>query len=156
MSTAGDSVRIVKLIGAPIDRVYGAFVDPEELVRWMHPDQFRGVSARNDLRLGGKGELTHRDLDGEEIVGGFNWEYLEIEPNEKLVMAWQFGADWDPGRTRSRMTIELRETEAGSTEVTLFHERLGEAPPGGHAGVNTGWTQALESVQRHFETEGEE
>lgn len=156
MTTDGESVRIVKRVGAPVDRVYKAFIDPDELVRWMHPEQFRGVSAANDPRVGGRGELTHRDLDGEEIVGGFNWEYLEVEPNRKLVMDWQFGGFGQTNESnRSRMTIELRETDPGSTEVTLFHERLGEAPPGGHTGVNTGWSQALESLQRHFE-EGEE
>ncbi len=156
MTVTGDSVRIVKLIGAPVDRVYQAFVDPDELVRWMHPEPFRGVSATNDPRVGGRGELTHRDVDGEDVVGGFIWEYLEVEENRRLVMDWQFGPEWDPDQTHSRMTIELLETEEGSTEVTLFHERLGEAPPGGHMGVNTGWTQALESLERHFENEGEE
>ena len=152
MTTIGDSVRITKLIGAPVDRVFEAFIDPDKLVAWMHPDQFRGTTASNDPRVGGKGELVHADLDGVE-VGGFNWEYLEFEPNRKLVMDWQFGAyGQKPDGNRSRMTIELRETEPGSTEVTLFHERLGEAPPGGHTGVNTGWTQALESLQRHFES----
>jgi|GEM_PF-1575530 uncharacterized protein YndB with AHSA1/START domain len=154
MTVSGDSVRIVNKIGAPVERVYRALVDPDELVRWMHPDQFRGVAASNDPRVGGKGELTHRDADGEAVVGGFNWEYLEVEPNRKLVMLWQFGHQWDPDRKRSRMTIELRETEPGITEVTLFHERLGDSPPGGHVGVNTGWTQALESLQRHFSDEG--
>ena len=156
MTTVGDSVRLVKLIGAPIDRVYRAFIDPDELVRWMHPDQFRGVSAENDPRVGGKGELTHRDLEGEDIVGGFNWEYLEVQPNRRLVMDWQFGPDWDPERSHSRMTIEFRETESGSTEVTLRHERLGEAPPGGYTGVNTGWTQALESLAQHLLNEGDQ
>ncbi len=156
MTATGDSVRIVKTVGAPIELVYRAFIDPDELVRWMHPDQFTGVSAANDPRVGGRGELIHA-MDGLE-VGGFSWEYLEVVPNARLVMDWKFGgfdeeADQDH---RSRMTIELRETDPGSTEVTLTHDRLGEAPPGGHMGVNTGWTQALESLQRHFQQEGEE
>ena len=134
MTATGDSVRIVKTVRAPIELVYRAFIDPDELVRWMHPDQFTGVSAANDPRVGGRGELIHA-MDGLE-VGGFDEE-----------------ADQDH---RSRMTIELRETDPGSTEVTLTHDRLGEAPPGGHMGVNTGWTQALESLQRHFQQEGEE
>ncbi len=152
MTTIGDSVRIVKQIGVPVDRVYNAFVDPDQLVRWMYPDQFRGLSAQNDPRVGGRGELVHRDVDGEVPVGGFNWEYLEMVENERLVMDWQFGGfGQKPRGDHSRMTIEFRETEPGSTEVTLFHERLGEAPPGGHVGVNTGWTQALESLGRYFE-----
>lgn len=151
MTTQGDSVRIVKQVGAPVERVYRAFIDPDELVRWMHPEEYRGVSAANDPRVGGRGELTHRDLDGEEVVGVFNWRYLEIEPNRKLVMDWKFGAfDQGPDGNVSRMTIELRETAPGSTEVTLFHERLGDAPPGGHMGVNTGWTQALESLAAYI------
>ena len=95
-------------------------------------------------------------MDGEE-VGGFNWEYTELVPDSRLVMDWQFGGyGQDPGGHRSRLTVELRESEPGATEVTLTHDRLGEAPPGGHLGVDSGWTQALESLGRHFETEGEE
>jgi len=155
MTIEGDSVQIVKNVKAPIERVYRAFTDPDELVRWMHPDQFRGITASNDPRVGGRGELIHSDLDGKE-AGGFNWEYLEIVENRKLVMDWRFGGFGQDGEGRhSRMRIELRETGPGSTEVTLTHDRLGEAPPGGHMGVNTGWTQALESLGRHFETEGE-
>lgn len=151
MTATGDSVRIVKLIGAPVERVYESFIDPDELVSWMHPDQFRGLSAENDPRVGGKGHLVHRDVDGDEAVGGFTWEYLEVVENRRLVMDWRFGGfGQKPPGDQSRMTIELRETEPGSTEVTLFHERLGEAPPGGHMGVNTGWTQALESLAAHF------
>lgn len=156
MTTQGDSVRIVKQVGAPVERVYQAFIDPEQLVRWMHPDPFRGVSAHNDPRVGGKGELTHRAVDGEEVVGVFNWEYLEVETNRKLVMDWKFGGfDLERQGDHSRITVEFREAAPDSTEVTLTHDRLGEAPPGGHTGVNTGWTEALESLQRHFENEGE-
>ncbi len=155
MTATGDSVQIVKQIRAPIKMVYRAFIDPDELVRWMHPDQFTGVSATNDPRVGGRGELIHA-MDGAE-VGGFHWEYTELVPNRRLVMDWQFGGfGQDPDGHHSRMTIELRETGSGSTEVSLTHDRLGEAPPGGHLGVNTGWTQALDSLGRHFETEGEE
>ena len=153
MTATGDSVRIVKQIGAPVEMVYRAFIDPDELVRWMHPDQFTGVSARNDARVGGRGELVHA-MDGEE-VGGFTWEYTELVPNSRLVMDWKFGGfDVESDQSHmSRMTIELRESGPGATEVTLTHDRLGEAPPGGHMGVNTGWTQALESLERHFESE---
>lgn len=156
MTVSGDGVRLVKEIGAPVERVYQAFIDPEQLVRWMHPDPFRGVSARNDPRVGGQGELTHSDHDGYEVVGGFNWEYLEVVPNRRLVMDWQFGGFGQVKEDKhSRMTIELQETEPGTTEVTLTHDRLGQAPPGGHLGVNTGWTEALESLGRYFENEGE-
>ena len=154
MTTDGESVRIVKRVGAPVDRVYKAFIDPDELVRWMHPDQFQGVTASNDPRVGGRGELTHADKGGEEVVGRFDWEYLEVEPNSRLVMDWQFGGfDQTTEGNRSRMTVELCEVDSESTEVILTHDRLGEAPPGGHMGVNTGWTQALESLQRHFANE---
>lgn len=155
MTATGDSVHIVKEVKAPVEMVYRAFVDPDELVRWMHPDQFTGVSSTNDPRVGGRGELIHA-MDGEE-VGGFHWEYTEIVPNRRLVMDWRFGGFGQaPDGHHSRMTIELREIEPGSTEVSLTHDRLGEAPPGGHLGVNTGWTQALDSLGRHFETDGEE
>ena len=152
MTTSGDSVQIVKQVAAPVDRVYQAFIEPEQLVSWMHPDGFSGHSATNDPREGGRGELKHNLPDGG--IGGFNWVYLEVTENERLVMDWQFGPEGaDPDGKRSRLTIELHEAGPGSTEVTLTHDRLGEAPPGGHVGVNAGWTQALDSLGRYFEND---
>ncbi|HMU25924.1 MAG TPA: SRPBCC family protein [Solirubrobacterales bacterium] len=155
MTVSDQSVHLVKVVQAPPEMVYRAFIDPDELVRWMHPDAFTGVSASNDPRVGGRGELIHA-LDGEE-VGGFNWQYLEVVPGRRLVMDWQFGpAGADPDGHHSRLTIELREAGPGATEVSLTHDRLGDVPPGGPTGVSTGWTQALASLGRHFEAEGDE
>ena len=134
MTVTGDSVRIVKLIGAPVDRVYQAFVDPDELVRWMHPDPFRGVSATNDPRVGGRGELSHRDVDGEDVVGGFIWEYLEVEQNRKLVMDWQFGPAATPAtlarkeaRSVHHATARPARASAGSTAGVTYTARADKA-----------------------------
>lgn len=153
MTATGESVRITKRVKAPVGKVYRAFIEPEQLERWMHPDDFETPSAQNDPKVGGAGEVIHAQA-GKEL-GGFRWQYTEMVPDCRLVMdCYFFMFDEDPGEGRSRLTIELHEVEADVTEVTLIHDRLGEAPPGGHAGVDSGWTQALDELGRHLESDG--
>lgn len=44
------------------------------------------------------------------------------------------------------MTITLRETAAGSTELTLTHARLGGPPDEDSAGIAEAWGQALDKL----------
>ncbi len=146
-----EAVRIVREIAVPSQRVYEAFTDPEQLLRWMGPEGFTATRAEVDLRIGGSCDIWV-SRDGEP-AGSFHWEFAEIDPPNRLVFSFAFGG---PGEEieehRSRMTLEFRENGAGSTELTLVHDRLGAAPPGGRQGVTTGWTQATDKLTRYLET----
>jgi len=150
-----EAVRIVRNIAVPVQRVYDAFTDPEMLVRWMGPEGYRATRAEVDARIGGSCRIWV-SLDGED-AGSFLWEFVEMTPPERLVFSFAFGG---PGEVleehRSRMTLEFREEGVDETELTLTHDRLGAAPPGGHAGVYTGWTQALGKLVVYLESEGTE
>ena len=153
MNPAGqdEAVRIVRNIAVPAEKVYDAFTDPEQLLRWMGPDGYRATRAEVDLRVGGSCDIWV-ETDG-AAAGSFHWEFVEIDPPKRLVFSFAFGG---PGEEiddhRSRMTLDFKEEGPEATELTLVHDRLGAAPPGGHQGVNTGWTQATGKLVRYLET----
>ena len=146
-----EAVRIVREIGAPVEKVYAAFVEPEQLLRWMGPEGYVATRAEVDPRIGGSCRIWVAK-DGED-AGSFHWEFVEMDPPRRLVFSFAFGGLGDEvDDHRSRMTLEFRETGPGATELTLVHDRLGAAPPGGHQGVHTGWTQATDKLVRYLET----
>ena len=150
-----EAVRIVRNIEAPVGKVYGAFTDPDQLLRWMGPEGWKATRAEVDLRIGGSCDIWVAK-DGSD-AGSFHWEFVEIDPAKRLVFSFAFGG---PGEEiedhRSRMSLEFKETGPGTTELTLVHDRLGAAPPGGHQGVNTGWTQATDKLVAYLESDSAE
>jgi uncharacterized protein YndB with AHSA1/START domain len=144
--TDKDAVRIVREMAATPAEVYGAFTDPDQLMRWMGPKRFHATEAKVDATIGGHALITVEADNGDR--GTFDWEFVELVPAERIVISFAF----DPSEAhRSRFTIDLKETGPNTTELTLVHDRLGQAPPGGHAGVNEGWNQAMDKLVDMFE-----
>lgn len=145
-----EAVRIVRKIAVPVERVYDAFVNPEQLVRWMGPEGFHATRAEVDPQIGGAADIWIAK-EGSD-AGTFRWEFVEMDPPKRLVFSFAFGGPGGELEThRSRMTLEFRERGPEETELTLTHDRLGAAPPGGPQGVKTGWTQAVGKLAAYLE-----
>jgi uncharacterized protein YndB with AHSA1/START domain len=54
VGNGGDVVRLERTFEADIERVFRAFTDPDELVRWWGPMDVRTSVAEIDLRVGGE------------------------------------------------------------------------------------------------------
>ena len=103
---------------APLERVYSAWTDPEQLKRWLRPtDEIEAVLAEVDLRIGGVYRLGYQvpGVAGEHVVAG---TYREIVANEKLVFTWQWESHPDFQGEETLVTVEFDEVD-GQTEVTL-------------------------------------
>jgi uncharacterized protein YndB with AHSA1/START domain len=143
------TVRLHRIIPAPPDKVYRAWLEPELIRRWMAPGSLEVIRAEVDERVGGHYRIWHAGAEGE--VGGFECELLELVPHERIVLRWGFvGPDRLAGPTYdSQLTVTLREAPDGATELTLVHERLDdlrEALPDIAAGVGPGWEMALDKL----------
>jgi uncharacterized protein YndB with AHSA1/START domain len=130
----GASTRSTKVVAAPRERVYQAFVDPDELLAWLPPADMTGVLHEFDARVGGgyrmslfyapdektfKGKTT----DNEDLV---NVRFDELTPPERIVEAVVFESDDPSFAGEMTLTITLSEVADG-TEVTMVFENL---PPG--------------------------
>ena len=134
------SLTLVRQLKASPARVYAAWTDPAQLVRWFGPDSGGVVSAETDVRVGGRFSIVFHTEDGERhnALG----EYLEVAPDRKLVMTWEWITM--PER-RSQLTIELRAKDGG-TELTLLHEQFFDEA--GRDAHREGWTGCLRRLEQ--------
>lgn len=141
------AIHLERIIPAPPDQVYRAWLDPELVARWMNPGTMNVTRAEVDERVGGHYRIWHADGSGAEI-GGFDSELTELVPGERIVFRWGFvgPARRDGPVFDSVLTVTLREAPGGATHLTLVHERLDDLAaglPGVADKVGVGWDDTL-------------
>lgn len=148
-STNETVVRLRRTIPATPEKVYRAWVDPDLLRRWLNPGELTTTRAEVDERVGGHYRIWQAGPEGE--VGGFEAEFLELVPGQRIVFKWTFvGPDRlaDPAYD-SILTITFRQTSGNATELTLIHERLESlyaAMPYIAENVGPGWENVLDKL----------
>jgi uncharacterized protein YndB with AHSA1/START domain len=147
-------VRLQRVIPAPPDKVYRAWLEPDLLRIWLAPGELRVTRVEIDERVGGHYRVWHGTSDGD--VGGFECEILELVPNKRIVFRWGFvGPDRVGGpRYDSLLTITFDQAPDGATALTLVHERLDElqaAAPGVAENVGPGWDMVLDKLAASFQ-----
>lgn len=116
-----ETLRFVRLLDAPIDKVWQYIVDPALRGRWFMPGPI-------DLRPGGSIGFTmnHDSLSDDDVPTpekyrphlGQSWEerIIRVEPPHLLVFTWESG-------NAGEVTFELADAD-GKTRLVLTHARL--------------------------------
>jgi uncharacterized protein YndB with AHSA1/START domain len=146
------SVTLQRTIPASPATVYRAWLDPDLLVRWAAPVGYDAARVEVDERVGGHYRCWHVDADGEPF-GGFDCEIIELVPDERIVLRWEFvGPDRRPlADTSSRLTVTLRAVPPDACELTLVHDRLEDLErrsPGMTDATRRGWSGTLARLER--------
>jgi uncharacterized protein YndB with AHSA1/START domain len=136
------SLTLKRHLKAPPAKVFAAFTDPEKVKHWMGPGEVRAVSAKADVRVGGRYDWVMRTPTGDELaVGGV---YREIVANEKLVFTWAWKSTPE---NESLVTVSLKPDGSG-TLLTLTHEQFADDETRDqHQG---GWGGALDKMEKLF------
>ena len=109
---------LTKVLNHPLNRVFAAWVDPQALAKWYGPAGFDIENHEAGIRRGGVWRF--------DMVGMFEGRqqrfptlvrYLEIVPNERIVMDYGTPDSDDPDRFR--MTVTFDEQSDGKTVLTL-------------------------------------
>jgi uncharacterized protein YndB with AHSA1/START domain len=120
--------RASRVIAAPLESVWTAFVDPAALVAWLPPGGMTGRFERFEARPGGSYRmvLTYADASGapgkatadSDIVEA---RFVDIVPGERVVQAVDFVSD-DPAYAGTMiMSWEVSPAGAG-TRVSIVAE----------------------------------
>ena len=144
-TTLADAIVQEITINAPASRVFEAFTNPSERVRWWTADdgRFRTTAMDSDLRPGGKWAMRGTRPDGSPFV--VEGEYRAVERPTLLEFTWL--PDWQGDPTESLVRVEFRE-ERGMTHVRLTHSGLTtERSRTSHRG----WPQILAWLQAYAE-----
>ena len=142
MTGAANTLTISRVIDAPPDRVYAAFLDPEELAEWLPPTGFSAEVHHLEPEVGWTFRITFTGESGEfaDFEHSFGGEYLELVPGERVVHTDAFETDDPTMAGEMTVTVTFDEVPSG-TEVTVRQEGIPEAIPPEDA--NAGWNDSL-------------
>src|SRR6266511_366367 len=105
-----------RLIAAPPERVYSAFVDREALVAWLPPDGLTARFERFDPRPGGSYRLVLTYADTSGAPG-------KATPESEVVQAVDFVSDDPAFAGTMTMTWEVNAVDGG-TRVDIIAEEV--------------------------------
>ncbi|MHC2068374.1 SRPBCC family protein [Bremerella sp. T1] len=147
MSQASNTVRLHRVLRAPADRVYKAFIDPDALCRWLPPYGFLGKIDRFDPSVGGGYHMSFTNF-GAGQSHSFESRFVELVPGKLIRLADQF----DDAALAADMTktITLNKVSCG-TEIEILHEGLPAAIPAEMCYL--GWQESLVQLAHLVEPE---
>ena len=130
----GASTRVSRMINAPREVIYEAFLDADALASWLPPGTMTGHVHTFEPYEGGKfrlsltyqnvadspGGMGGKTSDDSDIVEG---RFVELVLNEKIVWLTEFESE-EPGFAgEMRITWSLADANGG-TEVTVLCENI--------------------------------
>ena len=121
--TPDTTIRLEQLVPAPIEKVFAAWTNPEQMSRWYAPsDEYTTPVAEADAKVGGayRVGMQHKDHPYLNLVCG---QYCRIEPPHVLQFTWAWETP-TPSPHETQMTLEFRPAGSGATNLTLIHERF--------------------------------
>lgn len=135
--TEGNTIKLHRVLRAPAERIYKAFIDPDAMAKWLPPHGFTGKVHEMDARVGGgyKMSFTNFSTGSSHSFGG---KFLELTPNEKIRHTDKFDAAELPGEMET--TIVLKEVSVG-TDVEITQAGIPEMIP--PDGCYLGWQESL-------------
>jgi len=137
-------VVVTRVLDAPRDRVFQAYVDPKAIPEWWGPRSFTTRVDRMDVRPGGAWRFVNVGPDGQEH--GFHGVFREIRPPERLT--WTFEYEGAPGHV-SVETITFEELRGGKTKVTVTARFDSQEDRDGkvNAGMEWGMRESYERLE---------
>ena len=137
MPPAAGTVRFQRVLRAPPDRVYRAFLDPDAMSKWLPPHGFTGKVHAMDAKVGGSYRMSFTQF-GNGQSHSFGGKYLELVPNERIRHTDVFDDPNLPGEMM--VTITLKKVSVG-TEVNIVQEGIPAVIP--TEACCLGWQESL-------------
>ena len=129
------TLRMSRIMPAPREEVFAAWLNAEGMRTWMCPGDIKETDVEIDPRVGG---TFHIVMHGVEDTYEMTGEYVEITPPSRIVFTWISHVVQG-----SLVTLEFSE-KGGETELALTHERLGSAEIA--AQHESGWGSILDKL----------
>ena len=144
---ATNTIRLHRVLTAPPERVYRAFLDADAKARWLPPNGFTGKVHHQEARVGGtyKMSFTNFTSGNSHSFGG---TFTELVPNERLRYTDKFDDPNLPGEMQ--VTVLLKKVSVG-TEISIVQEGVPDVIP--PDACYLGWQESLRNLARLVEPE---
>lgn len=145
MTAAPGTVRLHRVLRAPPERVYRAFVEPAALERWLPPDGFTGTVHEMDARVGGGYRMSFTNF-GTGSSHSFTVTFTALAPCSRIRHTDRFD---DPGLAgEMAVAIDLDAVVCG-TDLRICQEGIPAVIP--VALCRLGWQESLANLARLVE-----
>jgi len=141
------TIKLHRVLRAPPERVYKAFLDADALAKWMAPNGFTGKVHQLDAKVGGtyKMSFTNFTTGKSHSFGG---KYLELVPNERLRYTDKFDDPNLPGEIQ--MSVTFKKVFCG-TDLNIVQEGVPAVIPA--EACYMGWQESLTLLTKLVEAE---
>lgn len=119
---ATGTVNLHRVLRAPPERIYRAFLEADAIAKWLPPYGFTCHVDHLEARVGGTFRMSFRNF-GSDNSHSFGGEYLELKPFETIRYTDRFDDANLPGQMS--VTVSLRAVSCG-TEVAIVQEGVPE------------------------------
>ena len=147
MSHDTGTVRLHRVLRAPVERIYRAFLDPEALARWLPPYGFTGKVYEMDARVGGGYRMSFTNF-GTGSSHSFTVVYTELVANELIRHTDRFDDPGLPGEIQ--VSVSLKPVACG-TDLQVVQEGIPAAIPVEFCYL--GWQESLTLLAHLVEPE---
>ncbi len=119
------SVRLHRVLRAPAEKVYRAFLEAEALAKWLPPYGFTCTVHHLEAKVGGSFRMSFRNFSTGN-GHSFGGEYLELVPNQRIRYTDRFDDPNLPGTLQ--VSVVLTPVSCG-TELAVVQDGIPELIP---------------------------
>lgn len=142
----GNTLEFHRVVTAPPERVYRAFIDAAAMSKWIAPSGFTCTVHQMDAKVGGRFRMTFTNF----ATGhghSFGGEFLEMKPGELLRYTDTFEDPNLPGEIT--VTVRLKAVSCG-TDLRITQANVPEVIPVEMCVL--GWQDSLRQLAALVET----
>ena len=144
---AENTVKLHRVIRAPAERIYRAFLDGDAMAKWLPPHGFTGKVHHIKAEVGGTYKMSFTNLTTGQSHS-FGGEFVELVPNQRIRHTDKFDDPNLPGEMIT--TVKLRRVFCG-TELSVVQEGIPSAIPA--EACYLGWQESLTLLTQLVEAE---
>ena len=147
MASSTNTVRLHRVLRAPAERIYRAFLEPDAMAKWLPPHGFTGQVHEMDARVGGTYRMSFRNFSSGNSHS-FGGEYLELVPGKRIRYTDKFDDPNLPGVLQVEVVLE---PVICGTDIKIVQDGIPEAIP--LEMCYLGWQESLAQLATVVEPE---
>jgi uncharacterized protein YndB with AHSA1/START domain len=149
MSKTADThtIRLHRVLRAPAERVYRAFLDADAMSKWLPPHGYTAKVHQMDAKTGGRFRMSFTSFTTGKSHS-FGGDYLELVPHERIRFTDKFDDPNLPGEIHVTVTLK---TVALGTDLHIVQEGVPAVIP--EEACYRGWQESLMLLAQLVEAE---
>ena len=134
------AVRLHRVLRAPPEKVYRAFLEADAMAKWLPPFGFTCQVHHLEARVGGTFRMSFRNFSTGN-AHSFGGEYMELIPSELIRYSDRFDDRNLPGAME--VTVRLKPVTCG-TDISIVQDGIPEVIP--LEMCYLGWQESLKQL----------